>query len=78
MDASYGVHWDSKGHTVEMTTMGGGALIKASRKYKLTVGSSTESEPVGIADVLGITMWSKSFMEALGYTIENTVIYQDH
>ena len=78
VDASYGVHWDSKGHTGTMMTMGRGALLTISRKHKLNVGSSTESELVSIADVLGIMMWSKYFMEAQGYTIENNVLYQDN
>ena len=74
VDASDGVHWDSKGHTRAMMTMGRGALIHISIKHKLNVGSSTESELVSIADVLGIMMWSKYFMEAQGYTIEKNVI----
>ena len=57
--------------------MGRGALINVSRKHKLNVGSSTESELVSIADVLGIMIWNKYFMEAQGYTIENNVLYQD-
>ena len=64
MDASYEVHWDSKGHTEAMITMGRGALINVSRKHKLNVGSSTESELVSIADVLGIMMLSKYLNEA--------------
>ena len=77
-DASYGVHWDSKGHSGAMMTMGMGALSNVSRKHKLDVGSSTESEVVSIAYVLGIMMWSKYFMEAQGYTIEKNVLDQDY
>ena len=54
-------------------TMGRGTLINISRKHKLNVGSSTESELVSIADVLGIMMWSKYFMEAQGYTYIKTI-----
>ena len=59
-------------------SMGKGALISISRKHKLNVGSSTEAELVSIADVLGLMMWSKYFMEAQGYTIETNVLYQDN
>ena len=52
VDASYGVHWDSKGHTLAMMTMGRGAIVNVPRKHKLNVGSSTELELVRIADVL--------------------------
>jgi len=78
VDASYGVHWDSKGHTGAIMSMGKGAMVNISRKHKLNVGSSTESELVSIADVLGMMMWCKYFMEAQGYTIENNILYQDN
>ena len=78
VDGSYGVHWDSKGHTGAMMSMGKGAIVSVSRKHKLNVGSSTESELVSIADVLGVMMWCKYFMEAQGYTIDNNLLYQDN
>ena len=64
VDASYGVHWDPKGHTGAMMKMGRGARTNISRKHKLNAGSSTESKLVSIADVLGIMTWSKYFMES--------------
>ena len=58
--------------------MGRGALINIPRKHKLNVGSSMELELVNIADVIGIMMWSKYFMESQGYLIENDILYQDN
>ena len=78
VDGSYGVQWDSKGQTGAMMTMGKGALVNISRNHKLNVGSSTEAELVSIADVLGMMMWCKYFMEAQGYTIDTNVLYQDN
>ena len=78
VDGSYGVHWDSKGHTGALMSMGRGAIVSISRKHKLNVGSSTEAELVSIADVLGMMMWCKYFMEAQGYTIESNLLYQDN
>ena len=78
LDTSYGVHWDFKGHTGAMLTMGGGALINVSRKHKLNIGSSTKLKLISIANVLRILMWSKYFMEAQGYTIKNNVLYQNN
>ena len=72
LDASHDVHWDSKGYTGAMMTMGGGALLNVSRKHKVNVGSSTELEVVSIANVLGNMMWNKYFIEAQGYTIKLT------
>ena len=76
VDASYGVHWDSKGHTGAIMSMGKGVMVNISRKHKLNVGSSTESELVSIADVLGMMMWCKYFMEAQGYTTKNNTLYE--
>ena len=78
VDGSYGVHWDSKGHTGAMMTMGKEAIINVSRKHKLNVASSTEAELVSIADVLGMIMWCKYFMEDQGCSIENNLLYQDN
>ena len=39
---------------------------------------STESEPISIANVLGIMMLSKYFMDAQDYTIEHNMLYQDN
>ena len=64
VDGSYGVHWDSKGHTRAMMSMGKGTIVNVSRRHKLNVATSTESELVSIADVLGVMIWRKYFMEA--------------
>ena len=78
VDGSYGVHWDSKGHTGAMMSMGKGAIVNISRKHKMNVGSSTESALVSIADVLGMIAWCKYFVEAQDYTIESNLLYQDN
>ena len=57
VDGSFGVHWDSKGHTGAMVSMGKGAIVNIARKHKMNVASSTESELVSIADVLGMILW---------------------
>ena len=78
LDGSFGVHWDSKGHTGAMMSMGKGAIVNISRKHKMNVAISTESELVSIADVIGVIMWWKYFMEAQDYMIENNILYQDN
>ena len=74
VDRSLGVHWDSKGHTVAMMSMGKGAIVNIARKYKMNVVSSTELELVSIVDVLGMLLWCKYFMEAQGYTVESNLL----
>ena len=61
-----------------MMSMVKGSIVNIFRKHKMTVASSTELELVGIADVLGMIMWCKYFMESQGYTIENNILYQDN
>ena len=78
MAHTYGVHWDSKGHTGAMMSMSTGAIVNVSRRHKLNVGSSTESELTSIADVLGVMIRCKYFIEAQGYTIDNNILYQDN
>ena len=59
-------------------SMGKGAIVNISRKHKTNIGSSTESELVSIADVLGMILWCKYCVEAQGYTIESNLLCQDN
>ena len=77
VDGSFEVHWDSRGHTGAMMSMGKGVIVNIVRKHKMNVASSTESELISIADVLGMILWCKYFMEAQGYIIESNLLYQD-
>ena len=78
VDAAYEVHWDSKGHTRAMISMGKGALVNISKKQKLNAGSSTKCELISIADILKMMMWCKYFIKAQDYTVENNILYQDN
>ena len=61
-----------------MMSMGKGAIVNFARIHKMNVGSSTERELVSIADVLGMILWCKYFMENQGYPIKNNTLYQDN
>ena len=78
VDASYGVHWDSKGHTGMMMSLGKGAVMSFSRKQKLNAGSSTEAELIGVADALGNIIWGLYFMQAQGFDVGHNVLFQDN
>ena len=73
-DASYAVHDDCKGHTGYMMSLGEGAVTSASRKHKLNVKSSTESEIVGADDTLPQALWTRYFIEAQGYAIDKMIL----
>jgi hypothetical protein len=78
VDASYGVHPDMRGHTGGTMSMGGGSVYSVARKQKLVTRSSTECELVGVHDVLPQIEWTRLFLEAQGYGINDVVLYQDN
>ena len=78
VDAAYGVHMDSKGHTGMMMTLVRGAAMNFSRSQKLNSRSSTEAELIGLDDALPDILWGRYFLEGQGYTVEHNIVYQDN
>jgi len=74
IDASYAQHFDSKGHTGGMMSLGKGAVTSKSIKQKIQGRSSTEDEVIGVFDMLPQVIWSVYFIEAQGYTVTQNVI----
>jgi hypothetical protein len=66
VDALFAVHPKMCGHTGGGLTMGQGFPIVASRKRKLNTKSSTESELVGVNDMMPIMLWTCYFLLSLG------------
>jgi hypothetical protein len=71
-------HWDCKGHTGIMMSLGKGAVISKSSKQKINTKSSTETELVGTDDGLSPCLHSRYFIEAQGYTVDQNIIFQDN
>ena len=78
IDASYAVHEDMKGHTGATLSLGKGAIYSGSWKQRLVSRSSTESELIGVYDVLPQVLWTKQFLEEQGCLDTTTVVYQDN
>jgi hypothetical protein len=78
IDASFGVHPDMRSHTGGVLTLGRGAAYATSTKQKLTTKSSTEAELVGVNDVLSQVLWTRHFLDAQGYDVIDSTIYQDN
>ena len=78
IDASYAVHPNMHGHTGETMSMRNGSIYSGSWKQKMVTRSSTESEVVGVYDILPQILWTKKFLEDQGLTIKETVFYQDN
>ena len=78
VDASFAVHPDMKSHTGGSMSMGKGTIYGTSTRQKLNTKSSTEGELVGVNDVMPQILWTRYFLEAQGYGVEDSIIYQDN
>jgi hypothetical protein len=67
-----------RSHTGGVMSLGKGAVYSASTRQKLNTRSSTEAELVGIDDVMAQVLWTRYFLEAQGYPIDDNVVYQDN
>jgi hypothetical protein len=78
IDTSLEVHPDMLGHTGGVMSLGKGATYTTSKSQKINTRSSTESELMGVYNVLPQVIWTRNFLEVQGYGIKNSVIYQDN
>jgi hypothetical protein len=78
VDASFAVHSDMKSHTGGMMTLGKGAAYGTSTRQKLNTKSSAESELVVVNDVMPQVLWTRYFLEAQGYGVDNSIVHQDN
>jgi hypothetical protein len=77
-DASFAVHPDMKSHTGGLMTLGKGAIYGTSTRQKINTKSSTEAELVGLNDVMPQVLWTRYFLEAQGYGVNESIVYQDN
>ena len=78
IDGSHGVHPNMRGHTGGGLTMGTGFPIHQSGKQKLNTKSSTETEVVGVDNLMPAILWTRMFLEAQGYSVTENIIFQDN
>ena len=78
VDASFAVHPDFKSHTGAVMSMGKGAMQSISKKQKLNTRSSTEAELVAVDDVMSQILWTKLFLDSIGYKVEKNILFQDN
>ena len=78
VDASFAIHDDTKSRTGLCMSLGEGTVYAVSTRQKLNTNSSTESELVGVSDGIPKMIWTRYFMEAQGYNIEDLYICQDN
>jgi len=76
VDASFTVHPNMRGHTGGGLTLGRGFPISVSTKQKLNTRSSTESELVGVNDMMPIIYWTRYVLLSQGYGIIENLLLQ--
>jgi hypothetical protein len=78
VDASYAIHPDLKSQTCATMSMGKGSIYSQSCKQKLLSRSSTKAKLIGVYDVSPQMIWTRHFLEAQGFAIQDNVLYQDN
>ena len=78
VDVAYALHWDMKSHTGGNLTLGKGSVTSSSTKQKLNTRNTTESEVVGGDNMSPQILWTNYFLDAQGYGVKDTIIYQDN
>jgi hypothetical protein len=78
VDASFAVHPNMRGHSGGGVSLGRGFPIVSSTKQKLNTRSSTEAEIVGVDDFMPAVCWTRYFMMAQGYGVQDNILYQDN
>jgi hypothetical protein len=78
IDASFAVHPDMKSHTGATMSLGKGSVYSISRKQRINTKSSTEAELVGVDDGMPLVIWTRNFISAQGYKINDNVVFQDN
>jgi Reverse transcriptase (RNA-dependent DNA polymerase) len=78
VDASYAVHPDMKSHTGGVFSLGKGGIYGTSTRQRINAKSSTEAELIAVAEVLPQILWTQYFLEAQGYTCDESIVYQDN
>jgi hypothetical protein len=78
VDASLATHDNCRGHTGGTMSLGKGLITGVSKKQKINTRSSTEAELVGADDMLPQIMWTRYFIEAQGFNVDESILYQDN
>ena len=78
VDASFAVHPDFRSHTGGCMTWGRGTPISMSIKQKLNSRSSTESELIGLDDLMDKVIWTKLFLADQGIHLNKNMVAQDN
>jgi hypothetical protein len=77
VDASFATHDNCRGHTGATMSLGRGSIIGMSKKQKINIRSSTESELVGADDAIPQMLWTRYFLEGQGYKVDECILQHE-
>ena len=78
IDGTFATHCDMCSHTGGAMSLGKGIIYGTSTRQKLNTHSSTEAELVAVDDCMSQILWTRYFLDAQGYNINNCIVYQDN
>jgi hypothetical protein len=78
IDALFAVHPDMKSHMGGTMLLGKGSVYSMSRKQRINTKSLTEAELVGVNDGMPLVIWTRNFIMAQDYKINDNVVFQDN
>lgn len=78
IDVSFAVRDDMKSRADLCMSLGQGTIYTTSTKQKLNTTSSTEAELVGVLTGMPKMVWTRYFIEAQGYIVDDVYVYQDN
>lgn len=77
IDLAFAAQCDCKSHAGAALTLGKGTCTSISAKQKINFRSSAEAELVGADDVIAKALWTKLFLDAQGFDLNN-VAHRDN
>ena len=78
VDSSYAAHNIIHRHTGATMSVVCRSVLSMSKKQKINTKRSTEAEIIGADGALPQMLWTKYFIEAQGYGIDENIMYQDN
>lgn len=78
VDSAFSAHPDGKGQTGCCVFLGNTATDIITRKQRCSTRDSTESELVGLADMLLEVEYHKEWLKSQGYELKTPIIFQDN
>ena len=78
IDGAFATHRDMRSHTGGAMSLGKGIIYGTSTRQKFNTRSSTEAELVAVDDCMSQILWTRYFLNAQGYNINDCIVYQDN